>query len=543
MSQRASAQILPMKTAGTQHLIERTYREGGEFQWVREALVNAEEAGATRIEFGIEWQAVENHSVYRRTIADDGCGMTAEQLVEFFNTFGGGGKPIGGAHENFGVGSKTSLMPWNPYGMVVVSWVDGDASMIWVMRDPLTGEYGLKVEPCGGLNGEETLEAVYAPYDDPAHGCNWANIKPSWVKDHGTVIVLLGSSAGSHTVEGDPTRAETDIKGISTYLNRRFWRFKKGLEVYVDELRTADRSSWPQSEAVAHGPINPVKDQRTNMRCIEGARFYIAYERASSREDTGALGPFGKVKLKDGTAVRWYLWEGKRPNVGSYAAHGGYIGALYRNELYDITVHHSTYRSFAVVEKEIRSRLWLIICPPVEPDGKKGVYPRTDRNSLLIKGGPSAGEPLPINDWAAEFADKMPEELVAALQAARKGGTGTIDDEKWREKLAERFGARWRLSRLRMRKSGPKDATELMRESKRKSASGGSGGGGSGRAAPVGLSVLGRPGGPDRGEDFSESGGVPGWRAVGGDDLGPGMLAAWEGKTENCQEPRGVRAH
>ncbi len=30
--------ILPMKTAGTQHFIERTYREGGAFQWSREDL-------------------------------------------------------------------------------------------------------------------------------------------------------------------------------------------------------------------------------------------------------------------------------------------------------------------------------------------------------------------------------------------------------------------------------------------------------------------------------------------------------------------------
>ena len=109
----SSRRFEPMKTAGTQHFIERTYRESGTFQWVREAFKNAEEANATRIEFGIEWQAVESKGVFRRTVADNGKGMTAEQLVAFFNTFGGGGKPIGGAHENFGVGSKTSLLPWN----------------------------------------------------------------------------------------------------------------------------------------------------------------------------------------------------------------------------------------------------------------------------------------------------------------------------------------------------------------------------------------------------------------------------------------------
>src|SRR6476619_3644328 len=94
---KTSASIVPMKASGTQHFIERTYRESGQYQWVRETAINALEAGATRIVFGIEWQGVENGQVYRRMVADNGRGMTSEELVAFFNTYGGGGKPIGGA--------------------------------------------------------------------------------------------------------------------------------------------------------------------------------------------------------------------------------------------------------------------------------------------------------------------------------------------------------------------------------------------------------------------------------------------------------------
>jgi hypothetical protein len=173
-----------MKTAGTQHLIERTYRESGTYQWVRETLKNALEAGATRVEYGIEWQAVETHGVYRRTIADNGCGLPAEQLQEFFNTFGGGGKPIGGLHENFGVGAKTSLLPWNQYGLVVISWVAGDAAMIWVQRDPVSGEYGLRLfTALDEETGLESLEAVVEPFYDLEHGCNWSTVKPGWLTD------------------------------------------------------------------------------------------------------------------------------------------------------------------------------------------------------------------------------------------------------------------------------------------------------------------------------------------------------------------------
>ena len=544
-----SAQILPMRTAGTQNFIERTYREGSQFQWVRETVVNAQEANATHIEFGIEWQAVENLGVYRRMISDNGCGMTSEQLVEFFNTFGGGGKPIGGAHENFGVGSKTSLLPWNTYGMVVISWVNGDASMIWVTLDKDSGEYGLKLERCLAESGDTTLECVYDPYDDPEHGCDWAAVKPDWIQDHGTVIVLLGDNANSDTVEGDPSRNEADIKGISSFLNRRMWTLRDGVELFVDELRSNDRAFWPPNQEIAHGiPEKSGRDRRTNTRRIEGARFYIKYpvEKFSAH---GKLGAHGTVPLRDGTFVDWFLWDGERPKIQSYAAISGYIAAMYNDELYDITAHHSTYRSFGVSEGAVRSRLWLVIRPPVDPDGKRGVYPKTDRNSLLIKGGPTAGGPLPINDWAAEFADKMPDELVQAIKATRVGTADTITDEEWREKLAERFGSRWRITRIvsrrtgtigidetdgqPVRKSKPKTPRELM-PSPDGPPSVDSDDSPTARQRPL---RFGKPGDSGFGGEASTGGGIPKYRPVRqGDGVGDGMMAAWQPNDKECPE-------
>ena len=120
--------ILPMAVTGVRHLVERAYRESGELQYLRELVVNSIEAGATRIEFGPEWNAVKGHGVYRLMVADDGNGMGPDELLRFLNTFGGGGKPIGDLHENFGVGAKTSLLPWNHEGVVVLSWTPGCGS-------------------------------------------------------------------------------------------------------------------------------------------------------------------------------------------------------------------------------------------------------------------------------------------------------------------------------------------------------------------------------------------------------------------------------
>ena len=108
----------PMSLLNARAMVDRTYNEAGRFQWAREAAVNALEAGATRIQFGLDWNGVAASSVYRRCIADNGCGMDREELVTFFRTLGGSSKTVGGPHENYGIGAKIALLPWNTAGLL-----------------------------------------------------------------------------------------------------------------------------------------------------------------------------------------------------------------------------------------------------------------------------------------------------------------------------------------------------------------------------------------------------------------------------------------
>ena len=405
--------------------------------------------------------------------------------------------------------------------------------MIWVRQDPESGEYGLRLEEVEDPEtGQITLDEVYEPYYDEEHGCDWATIKPPWISDHGTVIVLLGHAPTDDTVLGDPTRSESDIKGISSYLNRRLWSVPETIELSVDELRTQDRSQWPTSDEIAHGPVpKSGGDRRTNLRAVQGAKHYITYPVASF--GGGKLAADGTVALTDGTEIDWYLWDGERPAVQSYAAVGGYIGALYRNELYDVTAHHSTYRSFGVSEASVRQRLWIVVRPPLlGDDDRHGVYPRTDRNALLLKGGPNAGGPLPLNEWGNRFADVMPDEILAALKAARVGQDGNVDDVTWRERLADRFGSRWKVPKLRRRKGGPQtmddpqqDGTRTRRRGIKKRRNGGGGGSTGGT---TGKRVLGTAGNGHEADEVMVAGGIPTYRKVGADSIGAGMLAAWQ---------------
>lgn len=534
MSRKAT--IMPMRTSGTQHLIERVYREGGRYQWCREVLINALEAGAKTIRFGIDWKTVEKHDIYRRYVADDGAGMSGEDLEKFFSTFGAGGKSIGGVHENFGVGSKTSLLPWNPFGVVVVSWVGGKGAMIWIQRDPETGEYGLRLFDARDEDtGEPAIETVVEPFGE------WTQ-KPDFLQDHGTVIHLLGKGPRQNTVLGDISREEGDLKGIAAYLNRRVWQVPEDVEVIVEELRSTDRKAWPRSAAEAYGPEPQGKEQdrRVNRRTILGAKHYVE---APGRK--GQLAHSGTVTLKDETKIHWYLWEGERPGVQSYAAFLGYVAALYRNELYDTTSHLSVYRSFGVTAAEVRAKLWLVVEPKeMRDDQPGGVYPRTDRNALLIHGAGNAGEALPTHAWAAEFSDMMPEPIREALRKAR-GQEGSVEDEAWRARLAERLGTRWKIDRMRVvaKKEGddttdpaqlgakpaePHVAKKARGERDEAEVTGGH----------RGDLALGAAGGQQPAHRTRVSGGIPTYRVVGQDEMEPGMIASW--MPHDPERPTGV---
>ena len=111
----------PMQLVNSRAAVDRIYAETGRFQWAREAALNSIEARATRIHFGLDWNGVQATGTYRRFIADNGSGMTSDQLVEFFLSLGGSSKHVGGAHENYGIGAKVSLLPWNTAGLLVAS--------------------------------------------------------------------------------------------------------------------------------------------------------------------------------------------------------------------------------------------------------------------------------------------------------------------------------------------------------------------------------------------------------------------------------------
>src|SRR4029450_1897497 len=200
---------------GASHFVNRMFEACGPYQWAREFLKNSIEAGAKKIEVGIEGQAGEEIGADRRTIMDDGSGMDDKELFSFFSTLGAGARKIGGIHDNFGVGAKIASLPWNPEGLVVISYKRGKASMIWIVLDEESGDYEL-------TQFETSRGKAHVIEPQIIDGINWVAVKPDWITDQGTVIVLLGSEKYPDTVLGNPDAGESAIKGLSVYLNTRF---------------------------------------------------------------------------------------------------------------------------------------------------------------------------------------------------------------------------------------------------------------------------------------------------------------------------------
>lgn len=423
---------------GASNFVNRMFEACGPYQWAREFLKNSLEAKATRIEFGIEWQAVEQYGVYRRMIVDDGEGMDRDQLRRFFSTLGEGVKKIGGVHDNFGVGAKIASLPWNPEGIVVISYREGRAAMIEIVLDSQTGEYEL-IE----FQGENKTSCVIDPASidwSQANEIDWASLRPDWLTTHGTILVLKGSEQSPDTILGNPQSGEADIKGLSAYLNSRFWNLAN-CDVRVVEVRSEKKNQWPQ------GPQDRDDNRRPNVRRIRGAKYYLSEIPSPS----GKLTYKGEVQLdEDRVKAEWYLWEGDRPAIHSYARKGGYIAVRYNDELFELSSGKVQFRWFGVVESRVQQNLTIILEPQhYRPsNGSWGVHPDQSRNRLIFTGEGQKGVSVPLDTWGTEFSDNLPEPIRAAIYAARGESSGTIESDEYRKRLQDKFGNRWTIKVL-----------------------------------------------------------------------------------------------
>ena len=419
--------IKKMQVLRLKPIIDRVHRDSEPLQFLRELVTNSEEAGATRVKVGVDHHTGNTRGIWRLVVWDDGRGMTGGEMQEYLNFFGSGGKSIGGAHENFGIGSKTSILPRNRAGMVVCSWTSAcpEGSMIKLKLDEDEDEYGMHVWESG--------EVVTTPHDDGE--VDWGALRQDWMKT-GTMVVLLGNTGTESTYLGicgtqtEPALEHSSVWWAIQYLSYRYWSFSQGLSVSV----------WGFYSSPSRGKKANAKG---TYRAVTGARAW-AEKLAVAK---------GSIDLPDGTKVWWYLKD-KQAGMSYHGAgfRSGGVAALYKRELYHIQTHHNSLKKFGLTGKT-RSKAVLIFEPVPLADGE-GASPGAARSSLKMHSATTAiGTDLPWDKWAEWWRDSLPEALTQSMIKDQEAKNIELDPQ-WGDRIMHLFGERWKRPRLRRGRNG-----------------------------------------------------------------------------------------
>jgi hypothetical protein len=463
---------MPLELRHAAFLLERLAADCAPMQEYRELTKNALEAieraqeyeakhgleppdKGHKVVWDAEWRALGTQlesgqkPVYKLSIWDTGDGMTGPEMVEYINHLASS-VGVQALDRNFGVGAKITAGVSNPAGLIYTSYKNGEVHQIHFWRDAETNEYGIK------------------PYlrsrDETYH--HWRKLKPEVLPKeiiqagHGTMVTLLGSSADEHTMQA-PEGAVGAVRWLVRYLNRRFLAFPQGVTVSVREFAKSDPPEWPKR------PTTYAKDGGM-MRQAVGQASYLDRNAEAS----------GDVRLDAGHATAsWWLLKEDKIGDPSYWLSSGHIAALFHDELYELRDGNGGIRQLMHFGVLFGSRRVVVY---VKPDENQQISPNTARSQLLAN-----GEPLPWEQWAAEFRDKLPEPIRRMMEELLSRDSDGNHEEAIRQRL-KRIEELMRTTRYRRTTSGSTNTggeaaggspgEGEAEESTRKTKGGGSGG-------------------------------------------------------------------
>ena len=319
--------------------------------------------------------------------------MTGEEMVKFINQLSSsvGKQSLQG---NYGVGAKIAAATRNSAGVSYFSWKNGVGSMILLFRDELTQQYGLKQ-----WERADGTWTHFLPIED--------EVKPEVIKDHGTMVVLHGTKATDDTLLA-PDISSAPRRWITRYLNTRYFRIPENITI-----------SCREGNLLVGGPP---EDSGTRRTVLGQAEYLRRYATAT-----------GSVDLDAATAHWWIIGDHTEDNtdpVEKYSGHleaRGHTAALYQNELYELTTRRagmSRLQQFGVTFGYDRVVIY------VEPKRDGRLTTNTARTVLLL-----GNEPLPWDDWAAEFRSKLPADLKNFVESRAPDASRADHLKNIRERL------------------------------------------------------------------------------------------------------------
>ncbi len=431
-------------------MLDRLGADCAPLQFLRELTQNSIEAilrtkdKTGEIRWDVDWNRFDltGDGVFKLAVIDNGDGMTGPEMVNFINKLSSSIQRQS-LHGNYGIGAKIAAATRNHVGLIYLSWKDSVGAMIHLWRDPESGQYGLRQFPL--KNGDY---GYWLPIED--------SLRPEAIREHGTMVVLLGNGDDEDTVKARAT-APSPSRWIAKYLNTRFFRFPDGIAVRA-------REGWE----------NPRSDNDRNLvRTVTGQHAYLKQHSESS----------GFVRLSNGVARWWVLRDENAIGQNSgWINSGGHTGALFKDELYEVDPGRAgvaKLQQFGVILGYNR----VVIYVEPQTTGDQALTTNTARTQLLV-----GNEPLPWSEWAAEFREKMPNEISEVIATAAAKSASQDHSETIKERLKQ-ISELFRLSRYRPtpsgsflisddvpRRGGGAAQEELERRSQKSSRSGSRGG-------------------------------------------------------------------
>lgn len=413
-------------------LLDRLAADCAPLQEYRELTQNAIEAVQRAIAEGliaegeivwdVDWPLVEEGKPYKLCVIDNGDGMDAHDILRYINQLAvsgaGNNQRLDG---NFGIGAKITAGARNPVGVVYQSWKNGAGTMARFWRDPDENLYGLRQYQVGEDEWDHTA----------AIG---GDIKPRFIKSHGTKVVLLGHDEDEHTALA-PEGSVHANHWLTRYLNRRYFQFPDHVTVRVREFNRSNPADWPVSETAK-------AVEGAQLRTVPGHRSYLEkYSRARGTRDV------------EGARLHWWLLDTEIPGFtdqNRYWQAGGHMAALYQDELYEMKEGQTGRRllmAFGVVFGTTRVVIYA------EPTGSvAGLTTNTARSILLID-----GSPLPWEKWAEEFRANMPSEIEAMMAEV----AASANTDSHRQSIQERLKAIRQLFRLTRYRRSPNGSVQV----------------------------------------------------------------------------------
>jgi hypothetical protein len=404
-----------LAVANPSFFVEKLGAECSDLQGLRELTVNGLQAIAAlgdgargRVVWDIDWQRVEATCgrVRKLSVIDDGVGMTPGQMRYFINHLAASSHEQG-RRSNYGVGAKIAAGSRNPHGLEYRSWHHGQGALVRFRRHA-DGRWGL--EPQVWVDGRTDFWRPLGEDDKP------------WLlrgREHGTQVVLLGSSEREDTTSAPTAALEARGHWVTRYLNTRFLCLPAQAEVLV---REGQRITSRRREA-------------GNLLIIHGQLHHLQRRAVAA----------GALDLSD-ARVHWWILDADDRGRATEALRwnsSGHAGALLDNELYEVPPKtrggYQRVQEFGVRFGYDRVVLYL------EPliDDRDRVESNTARTLLLID-----NEPLPWGRWAEEFRAAMPAEI----QRLQERVAGDASDTARRENIRARLrahGSLYRVSRYR----------------------------------------------------------------------------------------------